>query len=239
MIFRTYGSGSSGNSHTLTSSTGCTLVLDAGVKEKEIFTVCKPSSIAGVLITHQHGDHALYGKKYAKNYIDVYAPMDKSWCKTITHGETFTCGEFKVKVLQMKHDVPCVGFLIRHKELDGDILYATDTNGIPYKFGNLAMAAIEADYHRSILRDNVAEGRVHPSVAKRTANTHQSLAQAIKFLQNQVDRVSNVVFVHLSADNANEEVFVEIAKQYVDTPVYIAKEGLIITLNKYSIFETK
>lgn len=239
MIFRTYGSGSSGNSYTLTSSTGCTLVLDAGVKEKEIFAVCKPSSIAAVLITHQHGDHALYGEKYARNYIDVYAPMTRDWCKVINNNNILVCGEYKVKVLSMRHDVPCYGFLIRHKELDGDILYATDTNGIPYKFGHLAIAAIEADYSNRLLTHNVNKGVIHPSIAERTVHTHQSITQAINFLVNNTKKVSNTVFVHLSGDNANEELFVNEAQKHIHTPVYVAKKGFVLELNKYTIFEAQ
>ena len=237
MIFRTFGSGSSGNSHTLTSSTGCTLVLDAGVKEKAIFSVCKPSSIAAVLITHKHGDHALYGEKYAKNFIDVYAPMDKAWCKTIKHGDTYTLGEFKVKVLQMRHDVPCVGFLIRHKEMYGDILYATDTDGIPYKFGSISIAVIEADYFKPMLVRNVRKGVVPPSVAERIECTHQSLSQAIRFLSNNIKKVYSTVLVHLSSDNANEELFVDRTEKHTNTPVYVAKKGFVLEFNKYSMFD--
>lgn len=236
MKFKTYGSGSSGNTHVLTSSTGHSLILDAGIRPHLIFRDIKPSSIDGVLITHEHKDHSAYAEKYAENMINVYAPFSSDRLKIITDGMVFKVGEFKVMVLQMNHDVNCVGFLIHHEELDGDILYATDTNGIPWEFNNLAIAAIEADYHIKIMRENIENGSLNISVAQRTQQTHNSLIQAMNFVNKNVKRVQNIVLVHLSKDNARKDLFLKIAKDYTDKNVFVAEEGFELEVHKHDIF---
>lgn len=196
------------------------------------------TKIAGVLVTHEHGDHAAYAKEWGENYINVYAPFGCDYIN-ISSWNTgpFKVGEFQVIKLPMRHDVHCVGYLIHHKEIDGDILYATDTNGIPYRFNNLAVAMIEADYDNAILQRNVENGIVHKFVAGRTIKTHNSLTQAINFINKQVKTVSNVILLHLSQDNAREELFLSTAKEQTKKDVYIAKAGLRLVVEKYDIFK--
>ena len=235
MQVKVYGSGSSGNSYTITSSTGETLVLDAGIKPSKIYRDVSPENIAGVLITHSHGDHAAYTNAYLRDFLRVYAPFK---CKGVTytkHGNILQIGTFLVKVLKMQHDVPCVGYLIHHEEIDGDILYATDTNGIHYSFKHLKLAMIEADYSLGILQHNVSSGIIIPSLAWRIQENHNSLVQAAQFC-NLVGTLENVMLVHLSNDNAIEDMYIKYFKEETNFIPYIAREGLTLNLKRFSIF---
>ncbi|MEK7379491.1 MAG: MBL fold metallo-hydrolase, partial [Gemmatimonadota bacterium] len=59
------GSGSKGNAFAITSASG-TLLIEAGfstrsmVKRLEVAEV-EPSSVRGIVLTHEHGDHARGG----------------------------------------------------------------------------------------------------------------------------------------------------------------------------------
>ena len=65
----TLGSSSKGNCYILQSSNGSCLVLEAGVSIKEVKKAVKfrLDKICGVLVTHEHGDHAEYVKSISGN----------------------------------------------------------------------------------------------------------------------------------------------------------------------------
>lgn len=238
MTFATYASGSDGNTHTLTSASGQAIVLDAGVRAAAVLRNHAPSSIAAVLVTHSHGDHAAYVREYTELRVPCFAPFPAEGVTEVKSERVFTAGEFRILPLAMRHDVPCLGYLIRHPDVDGDILYATDTNGIPWTFGHLALAIAEADYSDTMLNANVKAGKVDIRVAERTRRTHNSLTQAIEFLDKSVGRVDRLVLCHLSAKNAISEAFARTARALLPgcREIRTAKAGLMIDMQRYAVF---
>ena len=73
MIIQTIGSGSDGNCYLLKGSSPAYLLLDAGISFKQMQKAIKfqTTKIKGVLITHEHLDHAGYIKDYIKNGLDI------------------------------------------------------------------------------------------------------------------------------------------------------------------------
>lgn len=119
MKLKCLGSSSSGNCYILENDFEA-LVIEAGipfmtVKKALDFNINK---IVGVLVSHQHLDHAKYSAEYEKAGIPVFRPYESDMERQVR-----TYGEFVIKSFPLVHDVPCCGFLIRHPET-GKVLYA-------------------------------------------------------------------------------------------------------------------
>ena len=133
-------SGSSGNS-LFVESENTKILIDAGVSSKKIETALTnlevdPSSIDGILITHEHSDHVQGLGTFAKKFnLPVYVnqktldamPKQKEKIaeqniKKFTIEEKFEIGDIQVKPFAIPHDAanPC-GFNLfnDNKELDG------------------------------------------------------------------------------------------------------------------------
>ena len=171
MQLKCLGSGSSGNCYLLESEQEA-LVIEAGVPFMEVkkalnFNIRK---IAGVIISHAHGDHSKYAKEYEKAGIPIFKPYEKENLR-----QTATAGRFFIKSFDLVHDVPCCGFLIVHPEM-GRLLYASDTEYIKYRFDRLDHILVEANYSMGLIDPNAAN-RSH------VLTGHMELQTTIRFLQ--------------------------------------------------------
>ena len=224
------------------------LIIECGVKFSEVkkaldFNVSK---VVAVLVSHEHGDHA----KAIQNVLDAAIPcytsmgtvnalLDKKAIKgyrmptMIENKEVLHLGNFKVMPFDVQHDcAEPYGFLIHHPET-GYILFATDTYYIKYNFPNLSHILIECNYSKNILDRNFQEGRVAPSVRNRIIESHMSLdtcKQAL--LANDLTQVKEIILIHLSDSNSNEEQFVKEIRSVTGKRVFAAKKGFEIELNK-------
>ena len=190
------GSGSTGNTYVLESSTEA-LVIEAGVKFMEVkkalgFQVRK---IAGVVITHKHGDHAGYAKEYEAAGIPVFKPYQMENLR-----QNIKYGGFKIQSWEAVHNVPCCGYLIDHNDF-GRLLYATDTEYVKYRFKGITHFLIEANYSQEYVDPDKANYR-------HILTGHQELQTAIGCIKaNQSDATKRIILCHLSADNASPEAF--------------------------------
>ena len=144
-------SGSSGNS-LFVETENTKLLIDAGVSSKKIETALTnlevdPSTINGILITHEHSDHIQGLGTFAKKFdLPVYVnqktldamPKQKEKIaekniKTIKIEEKFEIGDIQIKPFAIPHDAanPCGFNLFKDNQ---KISIATDighmTNGI-------------------------------------------------------------------------------------------------------------
>jgi phosphoribosyl 1,2-cyclic phosphodiesterase len=241
MILTVLGSSSSGNGYIIHNGNEA-LILEAGVR----FSTAKKaldfntSIITGVLVSHIHRDHSKYVEDYLKAGIMVLA--DKSvfqemgtkysyLCKEVLPGQGYKVGNFKVVPFHVQHDVPCNGFLIDHPET-GRILFLTDSFMTEYTFPGLSHILIEANYADDILESNIIAGLVHPSMRPRLLQTHMEIETCKSILQvNDLSRVINIILVHLSSQNSNEERFVREVRECTGKQVYAAKRGLKLEIN--------
>ena len=244
MNLKVLGSSSSGNCYILENEKEA-LVIEAGVSFKEVKKALNYniSKIVGVLVTHEHGDHAKCIHEYLDNRINVYASQGtiQNCKKAVNHQfkakvirafEKFEIGGFKVNPFDVQHDVEePLGFFIDHSET-GNFIFATDTYYLKYTFKDLANIIIECNYSRDILYENIGLGRISGTLKNRTLKSHMSYDNCVEALKaNDLSKVNNIVLIHLSDTNSNEIEFQKGIKELTGKNVFVAKKGLEIMFN--------
>lgn len=225
------------DSEALVIEAGCSL-LD--VKKVINFDINK---VKGLCITHKHFDHSKYIREYISAGINVIASEELFEAKGIslstpnvkvtTEGKGYKLGEFKVYSFPVQHDVECQRYVIEHPEA-GKILFLTDTFMLEYQFPGLNHILIEANYSDEIIDRNTIAGHVHPALRARVLAGHMELETCKTILKSmELTNVMNIVLLHLSDGNADEQRFVsEVQAIAPGKSVYAAKRGLEIEINK-------
>lgn len=236
------GSGSSGNGYLLTDKNGETLIIEAGIPASDVFRKVKHSNVVGMIASHVHGDHLGRLQEYLNKRITTYIhdTSRKEIKKPITgyffplyfsEHKPFNLGKFTIIAFKLQHDTPCFGFLISHPDMEGDLLFCTDTGEIPYTFENITTLLVEADYDYDILKANYDSGKVNKWLAERIVKTHLSVDKAIAFTKTlDIRELRNVVLLHLSKNNANGDLFKEKFIKETGKQVYIASPGLEVEI---------
>ncbi|MDR1332782.1 MAG: MBL fold metallo-hydrolase [Tannerella sp.] len=231
MTLTVTGSGSSGNGYILDAGDEC-LILEAGIRLDRVkqalnFNVRK---IAGVLVSHVHGDHAGRAAEYDA-LTTVYAGAGVIGAKKlkraveITPGTKFTVGGFRVMPFDVEHDVPCLGFFIHHPRM-GNLLFLTDSPTCDYRFKNANHILIECNYSRDLLEQSVENG-LHPFVAQRVTQSHMELNTCRDILLEQdLSRVYSIILIHLSGNNSDGNEFADRLRSATGKPVAVAGNGL-------------
>lgn len=237
------GSSSSGNCYIFHSNIGEKLILECGVKYKEIQKAIgwKPGMVAGCLVSHEHRDHCKALPEIQKAGIRCYALPEvfKSFnlktmfkCEEIKPMQKFNIGSFLILPLPVRHDVPCLGFVISHSEM-GNTLFITDTMYTEYRIKGLNHIMIEANYSDEILQQNIDNGIEPVSMRNRLLGSHMELSTTIKILkETNLQDVNEVILLHLSGRNGSNFAFQEKVIQSINLPVEIARESLKISFNK-------
>lgn len=243
MKLHVLGSNSKGNGYILEGKSQ-TLLLECGLPLKDMKESLgfKLTMIVGGLVSHLHGDHSRYAKDCLKNGIPLW--MNQETANHVTNGELssivniieagkqYTIGEFKIIPFSVKHDVPCLGFLINHPE-SGNILFVTDTHYIPNRFKGLNQILIEANYEERILNENLIDGKIDNMRYQRVLRSHMSLETTIEALKkNDLKGVQNIVLVHLSPQNSDAKLFKSKVVEATGKNTHIALKGLVIDFNK-------
>jgi len=144
----------------------------------------------------------------------------------------YTFGNFKVMPFPACHDVPCIGFLIQHPEC-GRVMFLTDSFMCEYTFPGLNQVMIECNYSDARLIQAINEGRTKLSQRDRLMTSHLELEGCKGILKaNDLSKVSNVVLLHLSDNNSDEEQFVTAIQGLTGKAVYAARPGMTIDFNK-------
>jgi len=237
------GSSSKGNGYVLQNQDEA-LVIECGVplldvKKAVDFNISK---IAGVLVSHEHGDHAKFVNDFLKARIKVIASEGTCSKLKITKGTEisyvepglkFHLGNFTILPFGVKHDAAePFGFLISHPEI-GVLLFATDTYYLPYRFAGLTNVMIECNYRKDILENRLNEGKIHFALYNRTLESHMSYDTCRDaLLANDLSKVNNIILIHLSDGNSNAEEFVSDLHRATGKTVVAAEKGLKIKLNK-------
>lgn len=229
MLLTCLGSESSGNGYIFQSEKEV-LLIDAGIRLSTVKTALNfdLSNVVGCLCDHGHLDHARYLIDYMKAGINVYTSRDTinhlglsgHRIHPITTQELFTVGEFKVIPFDVPHNLPCLGFLVVHKEC-GKILFITDASHVPNKFVGLNTIMIEANYDDPLLQNTRAVG------------LHMSIDSCINFLKaTDMRTVRNIILLHLSSGNSNAHQFKQSVQAVAPNAlVHIADKNLTIPLS--------
>ena len=230
MKIQPIASGSTGNAY-LISSGGSVLLLDAGIPIKKIQEACKHqlSSIDGCLITHRHGDHVKAVKDLVKKGVDIYASGDVMNNLDLTEShrahelkelETVDIGAFKVTPFDVKHDVPCFGYVCTSGS--ETVAYITDAQYSPYRVDGVTHWIVECNFSEEQTRDNVEAGIIHMSYKDRVWNTHMSIDALEELLKsNDLSKLKQIYLIHLSDKNAREDEFKDRIQKLTGAEVYV------------------
>lgn len=104
-------------------------------------------------------------------------------------------------------ECPCYGFLITHPEM-GRMLYITDTELIKWRFKDINHILLGVNYDKDLVdKDNDPKTR-------HVFRGHLSIDTACDFVKaNCSDSLQNVTMCHLSAENADKDLFIEKMKK--------------------------
>lgn len=223
MVLKCLGSGSKGNCYLLSSGTE-TLIIEAGIPYRWILKGLDFNlmNVVGVVVSHSHSDHSKSAEDFKRAGIPVFAPYD------LEENDVWFRSQFTVQSFHLEHDVPCVGFYIRHPDM-GSLVYLTDTEYCRFKFPRVNHILIEANYDaRLIPEDHPA--RVH------ILKGHMELQTTKGFIQaNKSSELRNVILCHMSEDNMDYEVMQEEVSEVAGkrVKVEVAGSGLSLELSKF------
>ena len=211
------------------------LLIEAGIPYKQIQQQVnyQLSGISGVLVTHEHMDHAKAVKDLVKAGIDCYMSEGTASAigvtghriKTVTPNEKFSINTWTIMPFSTQHDAAePLGFLLVNEAGD-KLLFATDTYYIRYCFNNLNYIMVECNYSYDLLMANVEAGYIPESMKKRLLRSHFSLANVKEFLKaNDLTKVQEIHLLHLSDGNSDAERFKREIQELTGKMVFVAGE---------------
>ena len=218
------GSGSGGNA-TLVRTDATTLLIDCGysVKEFELRASAlefDPSSLSGILVTHEHDDHVGGVVALARKYqVPIFATRGTriaqearagqlaNWRQISAH-DAFTIGDIGVQPVPVPHDAREPSqFIFRHAEVAFGIL--TDlgslTSHVVEQYRQCDALLLEFNHDPALLAGSVYPARLKRRIAG--AYGHLSNGQAQSLLQAlQAPKLRYVVAAHLSERTNNPDL---------------------------------
>ena len=209
----TVGSGSSGNAYILECRNE-TLLLELGVGWSEIKKALNfdLSRVIGCLCSHGHGDHSKSIKDAIKAGIEVYSTKEVQSLyprvKVPQMGLKTQIGGFLIQPLLVPHSVECYAFIIQHEEF-GKLLFFTDCSAFKYKVKGCNHILAECNYSEEILIDKMCDN----SMGRSLYQHHHELENCVKTLKaNFSSDTQNILLIHLSDSNSNEQGFIQRVK---------------------------
>jgi phosphoribosyl 1,2-cyclic phosphodiesterase len=219
------GSGSAGNC-ALIETPRTRLLIDGGLSAKQIverLRACglNPLEIDGILLTHEHGDHAggldvwckkfctpIYCNRMTSEALRRDQKIAKDWRLFVT-GNDFTIGDITVETFPVPHDaVEPVGFVLHHGK--SALGFLTDL-GFATKLVHERMRAahtvvIETNHDEKLLQvDTKRPWSVKQRIMSR--HGHLSNAAAAAVLADLLEgKLQRAVLGHLSRDCNSPEL---------------------------------
>lgn len=211
MELKVIGTGSKGNCYALCFHEEI-LLIELGIKFEKILEKIdfKFGNIIGCIVSHTHNDHCQATKKALERGLKVYSnqSVKDKYPNTTLISERTQIGTFLVTPIKLFHDVECFGYLIEH-EMMGRMIFATDTNFIPYKFKNINHFVIEGNYSEEVLLDNIMNDTINDYLADRIRESHLSIEKVCDFLNvNRENPIINIILIHFSLQNSNVPLFI-------------------------------
>jgi len=233
MDIKIIGSGSSGNCYRVSDGT-TSILLDAGLPFKVIQKELnfKTSELAGVLITHEHGDHIKAAPDLIKRGIDDWmtpgtrkaAKLKGSHAKELLPEAATWVGSWRVAAVPAIHDAaePISYYICSKKTLES-VVYITDTQFSPYRFGSPTYIMVEANYSAEVIKQRVKAGHMRQDLALRIMENHMSIETAIGLaMANKSSELQGIYLLHLSDANSDAQSFRRRMQEATGVPVWIA-----------------
>lgn len=217
MKIEVIASGSAGNCYKI-SNEDTTLLIECGISYKKIQEALnfKTTDIDGVLVSHEHGDHAKACKNLIKAGVNLYMTKGtKDTLKLDSHrvksfknfGDSYcdvSIGSFIIKPFKTIHDAKePVGFVIYDSLTNEELVFITDTQYSIYNFSP-DYFMIEINYDKESINNNQ---NLNDKLRERIKNNHMSLDTAINLLErSDLSRLKKIYVMHLSDANSDAEV---------------------------------
>lgn len=240
--FKTYASSSKGNFYTIDDGE-TKLLIECGIPYKEVMKSLDfdLTRVGGVILSHCHKDHSHSALNISKAGIDIYTSTETisslglsgHRINAVKEGVKFTIGTWDILPFELNHDAHNLGFLLQN-QLKERFLFITDTFYCKYRFKNVLGIAIECNYIKETLDENIANGYIPEAMKPRLLQSHFSLENVKEFLKaNDLSQCREIILLHLSdrnsdADRMSREI-------YVETGIMpkIADKGLEVELNLF------
>lgn len=229
--FTSIASSSAGNAYVLFDGRS-RLLLECGLPWRKIQKRLdfQTSNLSGVLVTHEHLDHARGLKEAMAAGLDAYASAGTFEAlglgghrrNDIKSLKTFRIGSWGILPFDAVHDAAePLGFLLGSPE--GKALFLTDSAYCKYRFKGLTHIFIECNNSIEIMRRNVADGSLDPALKHRLLCNHMSLERLIVMLKaNDLRAVREIHLLHLSDENSDEDMFKREIMRHTGKPVIVA-----------------
>lgn len=213
------GSGSPGNA-TLVEIGETRVLVDAGLSAKRLALYLDeigvpPSSVHGVLLSHEHQDHARGAERFSRRHgvpvisawetleaLDLSPSHLEGW-RPIEPGEPFEIGEVKVDPFSVPHDAARpMGFVLEGEGLK--VAVATDlgqaTTVVAQRLRGCDVLMIESNHDETMLRDGPYPWQIKQRVAGRLGHlSNEEAAALVEYTAH--DNCRFVVLAHLSEHN--------------------------------------
>ncbi len=237
--FVSFGSGSSGNC-AFVGNQECGVLIDAGVDPAKVETALTangidPRRVAGIIITHDHGDHVRYAYSILRHHThmklwatprclngilrrhslsrrikDYHAPIYKEFA--------FNVGPLSITPFETSHDgTDNVGFCIALGE--NTFVVATDTGVVTeradYYIRQADHLMIEANYDAEMLRRCARPEYLKARIASERG--HMDNAETARYLAGVwTSRLKNIFLCHLSEDTNTPELALAAIRQALE-----------------------
>lgn len=231
MNIKPIASGSAGNAY-LVSDGHSVILLDAGVPITRIQEAMryKTSQLTACLITHRHGDHTKGLQKLSQMAVDTYMPEDtleaqgdkrRHTMHCVAPGDSLELGSWRIKAFDVKHDVPCLGYLGYSTVTGETFCYITDAQYSPYRFKGVTHWIVEANFSQELTRRNVEDGTISQEYKNRVWHTHMSIENLQALLEsNDLTATKQIYLCHMSEKNADEAQFIDRIRKQTGAEVY-------------------
>ena len=228
------GSGSKGNTYLLKTSKRV-LILDLGCKWEDIMKSLnyQIDNVAACLVSHVHSDHSKSIPNALKYQLPVYSCQDVAdkfkGVIPLKCGKKYRIGDFTVQPISVEHNVENYCFVIDHPET-GRCVYVTDCVRFPYRLRKANHWLLEANYSNDIVIDHMMNG-----YEIRSQNQyHMELEDTIECIKNNMSsELNNVVLVHLSNNQSDEQMFAKKVYEEIGIKPFVATKGVNIAINKF------
>ena len=214
MRFESLASSSAGNAY-IVSDNDTRILIECGVSHKKLQKLSgfSLSEFQACLVSHEHKDHAKSALELISRGMEVYMSqgtaeaLETDAVKLVEHMQQFNVGSLDIVPFTTFHDAAePLGFLIKSR-VDGDVLaFATDTVNLRYKFPDLNILAIEANYDKAILErcETMPE-----KVRYRITNSHMEIDTLCEYLRSlDLSECREIHLLHLSDATSHEGHFI-------------------------------
>lgn len=231
-------SNSQGNGYLLKSGNQI-LVLELGCKFMDYVGALKKDfdKVIGCAFTHRHHDHLnpSTAMEFFRRGIVCYAcdevVRDLSDLRPflfLYSNARNQVGGFVIQTFEAPHNVPNYGFLIT-TPTNERILFLTDTTGVNLRFRDVNAIMVECNHDDDTLLDNLDKHDVSMSHPE----WHMGLDQCKEFCKQNISATTKqVILIHMSHMNVNEQHAIETIKEYCNFEnVSVAHKGDVLKID--------